>query len=299
MNSLIAAIQIGLVMGLIMSFAVFALGIAYRMFDFPDLTVEGSFLFGAVGFAVLYKMELGYLTSFVGSMLLGAFAGCLTGYIHARFNLNKFLTAIIIVAVVYSLSLRLMGGANIGILVAATNLDSGLEQLTILPLRLNKIIVLLVLTVCVFTLVIKLLKTRAGLKLRVAGCNPFYARNLGIGVVLSYMAALAFTNGLAAASGALLALHQGFADIGLVQGVLIITLASLSIGERIIAEDKFSLPVFVAISALIGSIIYQIAIASAVNAGLNPNDLKLVTALIVLAVVIIRKKHSHDPLITT
>lgn len=295
MNWLVPA-QIGLQMGLIMFFAVLGLAVAYRLFSFPDITVEGSFLFGAVGFAVLHREGFGPLPSIAGAMALGACAGALTGGLHARFRLNKFLTGIIVVAIAYSVSLRLMAGPNIGLLAASTSLDTAVMRWSPLGLDAGKVLGLAVLGGAIGWFMVALVSSRPGLRWRVAGCNPDHARSLGIGLITSSMMGLALTNALAALSGALLAVHQGFADVGLGQGMLIFALASMSIGDRLLSERRFAIPVFVVLSSALGSVTYQCLIAGAVSAGLNPVDLKLITAVLVLVVVVARRKRSDDPL---
>lgn len=208
-------LEIGMTMGLIMFFAVLALATAYRLFDFPDLTIEGSFLFGAVGFAVLQKAGFGYLGSLAGALTLGAAAGTLTGFLYARFRINKFLTGILVTAIVYSLSLRLMAGPNLGLLAVSTALDDSLASLGLVDSGTAKILALILISVGVGIGLVVLMSSRYGLRWRVSGSNPQYAQVLGIGLITSSMLALATTNVLAALSGTLLAVHQGFADVGL------------------------------------------------------------------------------------
>lgn len=132
------------------------------------------------------------------------------------------------------------------------------------------------------------LATRRGVRLRVAGSNPEYAKSLGINVPLNMVLGLAITNALAAFSGLLLTMHQGFADISMGQGVLILALAAMTIGERLLPEKRLPFHVFVFLAAVVGSIAYQVLVAYAVRAGLAPTDLKLATAILVLAVVALR-----------
>lgn len=294
MMAWLTAANTGIVLGLIMACCVLGLAVAYRLFNFPDLTIEGSFLLGAVGMAVAQKEGLPVWASFAVAMLLGALAGMLTAFLHAKFRVNKFLAGIIVGAICYTLGLRLMGSSNIGLLANSTFLD-GLDAMASLgPLSVGKIAMLLSFVAALCCVLYVGLKSRPGLRLRVAGCNASYAKTLNISVVLSLVLALAITNGLAAFSGALLAIHQGFADIGLGQGVLIFALASMSVGERVISENRLSLVLYILTTAVLGSVIYQILMAFAIRAGLNPIDLKLVTALFVLALIVVRVRKNAD-----
>lgn len=287
-------LQTGLEMGLIMFFAVFGLAVAFRLFNFPDLTIEGSFLLGAAGFAVMRKNGLDMFSALLIAQVWGGLAGVLTGWLHARFQVNKFLAAIVVVAISYTLALRLMGAPNIGLLSSATVFDRLDQWADGVGLRVGKIAFLFIIACLVGAVTVLAMYSRLGLKCRVAGSNPTYARTLGISVIVSTMIGLGLTNALAALSGALLSVHQGFADVGLGQGVLIIALASMTLGERLLSERRFSVPVFILLSSMLGGIAYQWLISLAVSAGLNPVDLKLVTAVLVLALVVVRSRQRDD-----
>jgi putative tryptophan/tyrosine transport system permease protein len=132
------------------------------------------------------------------------------------------------------------------------------------------------------------LSSRTGIQMRVAGSNPEYARSIGIRVPLYVVASLVVSNALAGGAGALLAMYQGFADVSMGQGLLMIALASMTIGERLLPESRFVYPLYVILAAVLGSIVYQILVAYAVRRGLAPTDLRLVTAVFVLAVIAVR-----------
>ncbi len=283
--SWLPTIESGVVMGLLMAFCVMGLSIAYRLFNFPDLTIEGSFLMGAAGFAVAQSNGAGAALAMCCALALGAVAGVVTALLHIGFRMNKFLAGVIMVSVCYTAALRLMGSSNIGLLGASTFVDR---------MGSGRIVLLAALAAGVGLLVVLALSSRSGLRIRVAGCNPGYARMLGVGVAASMVAALAATNALAALSGALLAVHQGFADVSLGQGVLIFALASMAMGERMLSDKRLPVTVFIVAGAVLGSIAYQLVIATAVRAGLNPVDLKLVTALLVLALVALRASRHDD-----
>jgi putative ABC transport system permease protein len=292
------SLQTGLETGLIMFFAVLGLAAAYRLLNFPDLTVEGSFLLGAVGFAVAARQGLGIPASLLAGVVLGGMVGALTGFLHARFHINKFLAGIIVVSISYTLALRLMGTSNIGLLSTAYQFDRLVGWGQLFDLQAGKMLVFLIMAAAIGILTAGLMSSRTGLRWRVAACNPDYARTLGIGVVASTVLGLAVTNALAALSGAFLAVHQGFSDVSLGQGVLILTLASMSIGDRLLSEHRLSVPAFVIVSSILGSIAYQCLISAAVRAGLNPVDLKLTTAIMVLVLIVVRSKRRDDPFVS-
>lgn len=271
---------IGLQVGLTLAGVAIALGISFRLLEFPDLTPEGSVTIGAAAFAVSTAfMHLPPIFAFASAVLAGAVAGALTAALHVKLHLNKFLAGILVIGVCYSLSLRIMGGSNIGLL----------QQLKVSPLagaRYFESLTLLAGEVLVIALVlIVALASRPGLRLRVAGANPEFAASLGVAVGPNLILGLAASNGLAALSGAMLASLQGFADVGLGQGMLIIALASIGIGARIITDKRLPLHASVVLGATVGSMIYQVLAAYAVRIGFPAGDLRLFTALLVLVMV--------------
>jgi putative tryptophan/tyrosine transport system permease protein len=287
--SWLSPLDIGLLMGLIFSWAVLGMALSFRLFNFPDLTVEGSLLLGAVVFSTMLKTGASLTVAIPVAILAGALAGAVTGLLHVKFNINKFLAGIIVVAITYSIGLRIMGGSNIGMLQLASVFDpvGGIDRWSGL-FHLGSLGLLAILMVLTVVIVLRAIVSRRGVRLRVAGSNPEYAHALGINVPVNLVVGLALTNALAAMSGILLASRQGFTDIGMGQGVLILALASMTIGERVVPEKFMPFHLFVVVAAILGSVIYQLLVSYAVTAGLNPVDLKLATSLLVLLVVIIR-----------
>jgi putative tryptophan/tyrosine transport system permease protein len=288
--SWLVPIDIGVSMGLIFAWGVLALALSFRLLSFPDLTIEGSFPLGAAVFASLLKSGFGLPVAIMAALLAGAAVGGLTAFLHLRFKINKFLAGIIVVAIAYSLSLRVMGASNIGLFQASTIFDffAPLDSAFGGTFHAGTILLLVAILVAGALLIILGLSSRHGMRMRVAGSNPEYARGLGISVNWNLILGLAVTNGLAALSGVLLAMHQGFADIGMGQGVLILALAALTIGERLTPESSLPFHSFVVLAAVFGSIIYQIIVVYAIRFGLAPTDLKLVTAVLVLLIVALR-----------
>jgi putative tryptophan/tyrosine transport system permease protein len=290
-------LDIGLAMGLIFVWPVLAFAASFRLMAFPDLTLEGSLPTGAAVFAVAAVHGWSLPAAILAAMLAGACLGALTAIVHLRFRVNKFLAGIIVVAISFTLDLRIMGGANVGLIERASVFDyaSPLNSILGLPLQLGTIGLLALVLLVGVSALLAVIGTSWGLRLRVAGSNPAYARAIGIRVPIYLIAGLAVTNALVAGSAGLLAMYQGFADVGMGQGVLILALASMTIGERLTPERRFSIPIFVICSALVGSLLYQILIAYAVRLGLAATDLKLATAIFVLVVIAVRiKKHDEE-----
>jgi len=283
-------LDIGVTMGLLLAWAVLALALAFRLLSFPDLTVEGTLPLGAAVFAILLKNGTPMWAAVAVALVAGAAAGALTAYIHLRFRLNKFLSGIVVVAITYSLSLRVMGASNIGLLQSASIFDwvKPLDGAGGAVLHAGTILLLLALLTGSVSLLIVGLLSRRGMRLRVAGSNPEYARSLGISVPWNLVFGLALTNALAAVSGVLLSMHQGFADIGMGQGILILALAAMTIGERLLPERNLPFPIFVVGAAILGSILYQLLVSYAITMGLAATDLKMGTAILVLVVVALR-----------
>ena len=287
----LAPLGIGTVMGLLLCLAVMGLALSFNLLDFPDITMEGSLPLGATVFAASVKSGMPLMMALTAAMLAGAAAGGLTAFIHSRFGIGKFLAGILVVAISYTLCLRLLGTSNIGLLGSPSLFDY-VEPLDrhAADLPVGTALLLLVAALAAGAFVLWLAQTRGGLRARVAGTNPVYARSLGINVPLHLVAGLGITNAMAAAAGALLAMHQGFADVGMGQGALILCLASMAIGARLVPQRKLPAHLFVIVSAALGSVIYQVLVAFAIRLGLSPVDLKLATALLVLAVVVARAR---------
>lgn len=283
-------------MGLILAWPVLAFAGAFRLLAFPDLTLEGSLPTGAAVCAVALLHGWPILVAIIVAMIAGACLGALTAAIHVRLHVNKFLAGIIVVAISYTLDLRFMDASNISLIRASSVFDfvAPLNSVLGLPLQPGTIVFLGITLIAGCGLVLAGIKTIWGIRLRVAGSNPEYARALGISVPGNLIIGLAITNALVAGSGALLAMYQGFADISMGQGILILALASMTIGERLIPERSLSIPTFVIISAIIGSVAYEILIAYAVRLGLAATDLKLATALFVLGVILVRLRRQDD-----
>lgn len=268
----IASVEQGLV------YAIMALGVylTFRILDFPDLTVDGSFPLGA---AVAAKMIIdGYspAAATLVPLLCGACAGIITGILHTKGRITGLLAGILTMTALYSINLRIMGRPNIPLLREETvisQFSSGIPQPLANILLFSLSVILIVLFLDWF------LYTEIGLALRATGDNPYMIRSLGANTDAMKILGLAMSNALVALSGALVAQHQGFADAQMGIGMIIAGLASVIIGEVVCGAK--SIP-FATAAVVAGSVIYRLAIAVALLVGFRSSDLKLITALLVI-----------------
>ncbi len=268
-------------------FAIMALGVylTFRILNFPDLTVDGSFaLGGAIGAKLIIE---GYnpFTATIIAMLAGALAGVVTGLLTTKGKINGLLAGILTMIALYSINLRIMGRANLPLLREDTLYtytqdlhfpDLGAGGITIL----SGVAVIFLLFVAVTKgLIDWFLHTEIGLGLRATGDNPAMIRSFGINTDSTTMIGLSLSNGLVALSGALVAQYQGFADVGMGIGMIVIGLASVIVGEVLFGHAT----IFRAtLAVLLGSVVYRLVIALALRAGLSPSDMKLITAVLVI-----------------
>lgn len=257
-----------------MIFAIMVLGvyISYKILDFPDLSVDGSFPLGA---AIVGAGLLGGLNPIICLILAtigGALAGLITGILHVRFRIRDLLAGILVMTGLYSINLRIMGKSNIH-LFNVKHLFSG---------DTSPIIIIAIILIIVKLLLDFLLKTEFGFALRALGDNEKLVVALGINEKRLKIIGLMLANALVALAGGVLAQHQGFSDIGMGTGIIVSGLASIILGEGIFKNVKFLKMTTIVV---IGSIIYRFAIACALKLGLRATDLKLVTAIIVVIIL--------------
>ena len=295
MALLIGALTIGLILSLL------ALGvfISFRIFEFPDITADGSITLGAALAAVLLVQGVNPVLATLAALLAGALAGTLTGVIHTRFGINKLLSGILVMTALYSVNLHVMGKSNVPLLSertlaslaerAAVSVRGASTDLDVwgwsVSLRdASMLVVSLVVVLAVAMLLYAFFKTNLGTAMQAAGDNPQMIRALGVNVDNMIVLGLALSNGLIAASGALLAQYQGFADVQMGIGMVVWGLASIIIGEALVGVRQLG---FIITGAILGSVLFRLLVAIALRGGLNPNDLKLVTAAFVFAALIL------------
>lgn len=271
----VGAIETGLV------FALVALGafLTFRVLDFPDLTVEGSFPLGAAVCAKLMVAGVDpWLASFAGAGA-GAVAGLITAFLNLKLRILHILASILTAIALYSVNLRIMGSPNIGLLNVDTVYSFG-AKLGV-PSLYVPVLVLAVIVIVAKLLVDIFLATGFGLSLRSTGANPRMAKANGINTALMISAGLAIANGLTGLAGALFAQMLGAADVSMGIGVIVVALAAV-IGGTALLPSRL-IPVLT-LACVLGSIVYRIAIAFALNTdylGLSASDVNLVTAILV------------------
>ncbi len=271
----IGAIETGLV------FALVALGafLTFCVLDFPDLTVEGSFPLGAAICAKLMVAGVDpWVATFAGAGA-GAVAGLATALLNLKLRILHILASILTAIALYSVNLRIMGSPNIGLLNVDTVYSYG-AKLGI-PSLFVPLMVVAIFVVVAMLLVDLFLATGFGLSLRATGANPRMAKANGINTSLMICAGLAIANGLTGLAGALFAQMLGAADVSMGIGVIVIALAAV-IGGTAVLPSRL-MPVLT-LACVLGSIVYRIAIAFALNSnyiGLTASDVNLVTAILV------------------
>lgn len=255
-------------------FAVMAMGVdlSYRVLDFPDLSVDGSFPLGAAVAAAAIISGVNPVIATFLAVLAGAGAGICTGLLHVRLGVTNLLSGILVMTGLYSINLRLMGRANLPLFKVPT-IFSG---------RIPPWVIIAAIALAVKISLDLFLATRSGLLLKATGDNPHMVASLGVTVGTTKAIGLTVSNGLVALSGAIMAQYQGFADVSMGQGTIIIGLAAIILGQAFFARAKRLRATTV---ALVGTIAYRTCIATAIHLGLPPTDLKLVTALLVIGAI--------------
>jgi putative ABC transport system permease protein len=254
-----------------LAYAGLALGVylTLRVLNFADITVDGSFALGGGMAAVLITNNINPAVALIAAVLSGALAGCVTALIHTRLGVNDLFAGILTSTGLYSITLRLMDRSNIPLIGLDFGLDSDADWALALSLVVLGLIALLVL----------LLATDLGLALRALGNNPTMARANGVSGAKGLTIGIALANGLVALAGGLVAFYQGFADVTMGLGSLILGLGAVIVGESICRPR--TIPMALA-AVVLGSILFRLMIAIALQLGLEPVDLKLVTALLLL-----------------
>ena len=254
-----------------LAYAGLALGVylTLRVLNFADITVDGSFALGGGMAAVLITNNINPAFALIAAVLSGALAGCVTALIHTRLGVNDLFAGILTSTGLYSITLRLMDRSNIPLIGLDFGLDSDADWALALSLVVLGLIALLAL----------LLATDLGLALRALGNNPTMARANGVSGAKGLTIGIALANGLVALAGGLVAFYQGFADVTMGLGSLILGLGAVIVGESICKPR--TIPMALA-AVVLGSILFRLMIAIALQLGLEPVDLKLVTALLLL-----------------
>lgn len=269
-NELIMSTEIGLIFGLV------ALGIfmTFRIIDFPDLTCDGSIVLGAVTSSTLLTKGYRPITALIIAFIAGSIAGSITGFLNLKLKITNLLSGILTAFMLYSINLKIMGGIpNITLMTTPPTLMSLLCTTFIITIILGYI-----------------LNTDFGLAIRSIGQNQRLGSLMGVNITAFTLVGLMLSNGLIALGGGLFAQYQGFADINSGLGTLIMGLASIIIGERLLPFRSLWIKVFAYVA---GAILYRLLINIALHSdviGLKTQDLNLITGILVIGIMVISKR---------
>jgi len=282
--SFLGTLEIGLIYGLV------AIGVylTFRILDFPDLTVDGSFTLGAAVTATLIVMGVNvFLATLIGT-LAAACAGLVTAWLNLRFDILHLLASILTMTALYTINLRVMGKPNVALIMEPTILTP-FEGMFGLPDMYMRVIFVAVCAVVGALLVAWFLRTQYGLAMRAVGSNKRMAQANGIVVKEKVYAGLALSNGLVGLAGALFAQTNGFADSTMGIGTIVVGLAAVIIGQSLFASRSMYV---IVLSCIVGSVLYRLAVSVALNAdflGFSASDLNLITAVLVALALIFPK----------
>lgn len=272
-------------MGLVFSFVALGVYLAFRVLDFPDLTVDGSFPLGAAVTGVLIIAGINPWISALVAMFAGALAGLVTATLNVRFKILNLLASILTMIALFSVNLRVMGRPNIALINQDTMLSPffghGLPEYYVRPLFIFVLVVIAVI------LVWRFLESDIGLAMRATGANPRMARAQGVRTDRQIYLGMGLSNALVALGGSLFAQTNGFADVTAGVGTIVVGLAAVIIGETLL---RSRLILITLIGCVAGSIIYRIAIQLALTSdflGLQASDLNLATAVLVTVALIL------------
>jgi len=282
--SFLGTLEIGLIYGLV------AIGVylTFRILDFPDLTVDGSFTLGAAVTATLIVMGVNVFLATLLGTLAAACAGLVTAWLNLRFDILHLLASILTMTALYTINLRVMGKPNVALIMEPTILTP-FEGMFGLPDMYMRVIFVAVCAVVGALLVAWFLRTQYGLAMRAVGSNKRMAQDNGIVVKEKVYAGLALSNGLVGLAGALFAQTNGFADSTMGIGTIVVGLAAVIIGQSLFASRSMYV---IVLSCIVGSVLYRLAVSVALNAdflGFSASDLNLITAVLVALALIFPK----------
>ncbi|KLU63854.1 ribose ABC transporter permease protein [Desulfosporosinus acididurans] len=263
--------------GLMYAIMVLGVYLTFRVLDYADLTVDGSFTLGAaIAARLIFAGQNPWLASglaFIGGLVAGAF----TGLLHTKFKITPLLSGILTMTALYSVNLRIMGRPNIPLLRMRTIFtDFGklpfMDQYGVMVLSLISVLIL-------GYLLYLFMETEIGVALRATGDNEMMIRSQGVNTDMMKILGLSISNGLVAFSGSYVAQNNQFADASMGIGMIIAGLASVIIGEVLVGTSSVKRTI---LAVIVGAIVYRVIIALVLQLGLGPTDLKLVTAVIVI-----------------
>jgi putative ABC transport system permease protein len=281
--------------------ALLALGVyvSFRIFNIPDMTAEGSVTLGASVAAALMIHGYNAVLATAAAALAGAVAGAITGVLATKCRINALLSGILVMTGLYSVNLHVMGRSNLPLLEVKTlatfadnlgtrifggtdDLDIGGWAVSVRDASMLLCVLIFVAIVC--GLLYLFFRTDMGTAMRATGDSPDMIRALGVSVDRATIFGLAMSNGLIALCGAMIAQYQGFADVQMGIGMVVLGIASVIIGEALVGTRAVGLLIT---GTVMGSVLFRLLVAIALRWGLSPNDLKLITAVFVFAALVL------------
>jgi putative ABC transport system permease protein len=278
-----------LVEGLIYSTMALGVFITFRILDFPDLTVDGSFPLGAAVMAILISNGVSILFALVVAFVAGVVAGMITATIHNKLHVPNLLAGILTMTMLYSINIRVLGNRpNLPLLRQQTILTVFTDWMSFVPEEWSLLIFFVVVSLVFKVLLDLFFKTDLGLTLGAMGNNQQMVVTQGVNPEVLKLVGVGLSNGLVAISGAFVAQYQGFADVNLGQGIIIAGLASVMIGEFILRSNRIGV---LTLRVILGSIAFRGIMYLGRYYGyyinLTPNDLKLITGILIIVSLIV------------
>lgn len=259
-----------LTQSLILSIMALGIYISYKILDFPDLSVDGSFTLGGAIIAFSLTNNISPITGTLLAILCGLISGLVTGILHIKLKISNLLSGILVMGMLYSINLGIMGKSNMPLFSFKHLFNTGISPL---------ILVIVLALLCKFVLDL-FLTTNIGYTLKAVGDNPQMVKSLGIDIDVMQILGLMLSNSLVALSGSLFAQFQGFADINMGIGTLVLGIVSIIIGISLFDKLTF---IKATTAILVGTLIYQFTIYFAINLGIiSPNNLKLMTSMVII-----------------
>jgi putative ABC transport system permease protein len=282
MESWLGSIALGLCYG----FLAMGVFITMRIYNFPDITADGSLTLGASVTAAMLVSGAPPILAIIVASAMGFVAGTLTGVIHTKLRVNGLLSGILVTTALYSINLRIMGRANVPLLTVQNIITPFEKSLSALPKYVVAILFFSIAILLIWALLALLFKTNFGLAMRATGDNETMIAAQGVDTDFMKIIGIGLSNALIALSGSLVSQYQGFADIGMGIGIIVFGLASVIIGESLVFGARRKVGVTgLLLLVVVGAIVFRMLVAFALQIGLDPIDFKLITAVFVLLAV--------------
>lgn len=274
MGAFISAIPGAVAHGLIWGIMAIGVYITFRVLDFADLTVDGTLATGGAVLVITMMNGMNVYVALLLSFIAGCVAGLVTGVLNTLLGIPPILAGILTQLALYSVNLRILGKSNQALSIYKYHVLASMTDIT------KAIIIVAIFVVAIIAILYWFFDTELGHSIRATGCNQNMSRANGINIKFTKIVALILSNGLVALAGGLLSQYQGFADVNMGRGAIVIGLAAVIIGEVIFGKifKNFALRL---LAVAFGGIIYYIVMQFVINLGLNTDDLKLLTAVIV------------------